>query len=96
CAAVAEVVVEQMISSTEEADGLALMIYPNPAANWVKVVLSAGAWQLELSDASGRTLRSKGCGTGDCLLDMRGLPGGMYVLTARNGNMVYVGKVVKR
>ncbi|MDO8367787.1 MAG: SprB repeat-containing protein, partial [Saprospiraceae bacterium] len=35
CAAVAEVVVEQMISSTEELAGLALMIYPNPALDWV-------------------------------------------------------------
>ncbi|MDO8368003.1 MAG: T9SS type A sorting domain-containing protein, partial [Saprospiraceae bacterium] len=80
-----------------------LMIYPNPALDWVKVVLpdqlsghSRGEWHLELSDASGRLLRSLGCGNGDCLLDMRGLPGGTYVLTARNGNMMYVGKVAKR
>ncbi|MDO8368349.1 MAG: T9SS type A sorting domain-containing protein [Saprospiraceae bacterium] len=99
CAAVAEVVVEQMISSTEEADGLALMIYPNPAVDWVKIVFSEvpEECQVELSDASGRVIRSESMASAIMTLDLRDLPGGSYVVTilGSHGKAWYVGKVVK-
>ncbi|MDO8368001.1 MAG: T9SS type A sorting domain-containing protein [Saprospiraceae bacterium] len=101
CAAVAEVVVEQMISSTEEAAGLALMIYPNPAADWVKIVFYEvpEACQVELSDASGRVLQRVSLSSAIMTLDLRGLPSGNYVATVREGTgpgtRIFVGKVVK-
>jgi len=102
---VVEVVVDLMVSSTEEAEGQALIMYPNPAVDWVRVVLpgnlsghggQVGVYKVELSDASGRVLRSA-ASSGSCMLDLVGLPGGNYVVTVRNGagKGIFVGKVTK-
>jgi len=90
-----------MVSST---DGphieVGILMYPNPATDWLRVLLPDGQksadWHLELSDAMGRVVRSEGCGTGDCVLDLSRLASGGYVLTARDGERVFVGKVVLR
>jgi hypothetical protein len=106
CTASVTVEVDLMVG-TKEAEGQALLIYPNPTADWVQVVLPArqglaggpenmGKAQLELSDASGRVLRSAEASAG--VFDLRGLPSGSYVLRVRDvvGKVVFVGKVVKR
>ncbi|MFN0033807.1 MAG: T9SS type A sorting domain-containing protein, partial [Saprospiraceae bacterium] len=86
-------------------------MYPNPAADWLKIVLPAhlsgqggqgnleGKWLAELADASGRVLLSELLpgGAGDCTLDLSGVPGGAYLMTLRDeGGKVFVGSVVKR
>ncbi len=66
CTATTEVVVQYMVG-TGEAEGSAFLLYPNPAADWLRVVLlarhgltggtgSAGEWSVELADASGRVV----------------------------------------
>ena len=98
CEAVEEVVVEQMVG-TGEAKGPAFLMYPNPAVDWIKIVLPAGlsGYLVELADASGHLLRSQVCGNGDCVLDLRGLPGGAYFLTVKiNGQAVFSSQVIKR
>jgi len=86
-----------------------LLIYPNPAADWLKVVLPQlpqsgstsghGDWSIALTDASGRKVLNATLtrGTDSAQLDLRGLPGGSYVVTVRDesGNGVFVGRVVK-
>ncbi|MBK6995402.1 MAG: hypothetical protein IPH31_10915 [Lewinellaceae bacterium] len=59
CAVVVQAVVDLMVG-TEEAEGQAFLVYPNPAVDWVKVVLpeQAEACRIELTDAAGRVLRS--------------------------------------
>lgn len=99
CSVSTEVVVQQMVSSTDGTDvEMGILMYPNPATDWLRVLLPEGPksadWRLELSDALGRVVRSEGCGTGDCVLDLSGLASGGYVLTARDGERVFVGKVV--
>ena len=111
CEAVVEVVVDLMVG-TDEAEGVAVLMYPNPAVDWVEVVLSKsnGACLVELSDVSGRVLRtvilpafalaSQGSTGGEAKagkLDFSGLPSGNYVVTVRNeaGKGMFVGKVVK-
>jgi predicted outer membrane repeat protein len=100
CSVSTEVVVELMVSSTAATLEAGVIIYPNPAVDWLRVLLpatqSSSSWHLELSDASGRVLRSQGCASGDCVLDLSGLASGAYVLTAWNGERVFVGKVVRR
>jgi hypothetical protein len=100
CSISAEVVVEQMVSSTASTLEGGVIIYPNPATDWLRVLLpaaqSSSSWHLELSDASGRVLRSQGCQAGDCVLDLSGLASGAYVLMARSGERVFKGKVVRR
>jgi len=90
--------VEQMVG-TGEAKGQAFLMYPNPAVDWIKIVLPAGlsGYLVELADASGHLLRSQVCGNGDCVLDLRGLPGGAYFLTVKiNGQAVFSSQVIKR
>ncbi|MFN0215379.1 MAG: choice-of-anchor Q domain-containing protein, partial [Saprospiraceae bacterium] len=84
CEVVKEVVVDLMVG-TGEAEGPALLMYPNPAVDWVRVVFSQPfpGGVLELSDESGRVLRSQGCGAGDSTMGLEGLSSGVYVLTAR-------------
>jgi len=99
CEVVVEVVVDLMVSSTEEEAGQVLLMYPNPAVDWVKVVVpdSLNNYLLELSDASGKVLHSQGCGNGDCVLDLRGLPSGAYVLMVKiKGQLVFTSQVVKK
>jgi predicted outer membrane repeat protein len=98
CSISTEVIVQLMVSSTYPTPEGGVIIYPNPATDWLRVLLpaaqSSSSWYLELSDASGRMVRSQGCEAGDCVLDLSGLAGGAYVLTARSGERVFVGKVV--
>jgi hypothetical protein len=100
CSISAEVVVEQMVSSTNSSPEAGVIIYPNPATDWLRVLLpatqSSNSWHLELSDASGRVVRSQGCQAGDCVLDLSGMASGAYVVTARSGERVFVGKVVRQ
>jgi hypothetical protein len=100
CSISTEVVVEQMISSTDHIPEGGVIIYPNPATDWLRVLLpatlSGASWHLELSDTSGRVVRSQGCETGDCVLDLSGLASGAFVLTARSVERVVVGKVIRR
>jgi len=101
CEFVVEVVVDLMVSSTEAIEGQAFVVYPNPAADWLKVVFSQPirGGMLELSDASGRVLRSiqLAAESVSCTMDLSGLPSGSYVATLRSsaGKERFVGKVLK-
>jgi len=108
CTATAEVLVELLVSTPPSPQGEGLGVGPNPATNWVQAILpesqsrqsgyggQAGAWQLVLSDASGRAVRSLDCAGSDCVLDLIGLASGPYVLVARSGARVFVGRVLKQ
>jgi hypothetical protein len=100
CEAVAEVVVDLMVG-TGEAAGVAVLMYPNPAADWVRITfseLSEGNW-VTLVDASGRVLRSQEMARGSeaVMLDLGGLPAGDYWVMIRNqaGQELYSGKILK-
>ena len=109
CSVVVEAVVQLMVSTGDPALS-ALLIYPNPAADWLKVLLPQlpqsgstsghGDWSIALTDAFGRNVLNATLtrGTDSAQLDLRGLPGGSYVVTVRDeaGNGVFVGRVVKR
>jgi hypothetical protein len=100
CEAVAEVVVDLMVG-TGEAAGKAVLMYPNPAADWVRITCSESTDgnRVTLSDASGRVLRSAVMARGSeaVMLDLRGLPAGDYWVMIRNraGQELYWGKVLK-
>jgi hypothetical protein len=100
CEAVAEVVVDLMVG-TGEAAGEAVLMYPNPAADWVRITCSESTDgnRVTLSDASGRVLRSQAMARGSeaVMLDLRGLPAGDYWVMIRNraGQELYWGKVLK-
>lgn len=103
CTALTEVVV-QLLVGTGEAQGQALLLYPNPAADWLTIVLPEGQGErlAELADATGRVvLRQALAGEAThSTLDLRGLPPGAYVLSVRtpdgSGQMLFRGQVVKQ
>jgi len=100
CEVVVHAVVDLMVG-TEEAEGQAFVVYPNPAVEWVKVLLpkSVEKCSVELSDMTGKVLRSSILATSSapCIIDLTGLPSGNYVVTVRNGRgkEMFVGKVTK-
>ncbi|MFN0176261.1 MAG: T9SS type A sorting domain-containing protein [Saprospiraceae bacterium] len=100
CQVVVQAVVDLMVG-TEEAEGQAFVVYPNPAVDWVKVLLpkSMEKCSVELSDMTGKVLRSSilAAASAPCTIDLIGLPSGNYVMTVRNGTgkEMFVGKVTK-
>jgi hypothetical protein len=98
CTLALEVVVDLMVG-TKDPTAQALLIYPNPATDWLRVVLPAqtGACTLELLDESGRVLRSlqlpNGAGMGQ--LDLQGLASGSYWVRVVEGELVVFGAFVK-
>jgi len=99
CAVVVQAVVDLMVG-TEEAEGQAFLVYPNPAVDWLRIVLpeQAEAYQVELVDAAGRIVRSVTLPTATvhCHLDLKGLPSGTYfVMVKRNGQLVFTSQVIK-
>ncbi|MCC7467236.1 MAG: T9SS type A sorting domain-containing protein, partial [Saprospiraceae bacterium] len=95
CTATAEVVVELMVGAGE-ANQQALLLYPNPAGEWVQLLLPAGKWQWVLMDAGGKQLRTGATEREQTLLDLSELASGAYVLRAWNGQQTWVGRVVKQ
>ena len=83
CTAVVEVLVDLLVG-TEAPDAQVVLMYPNPAADWVRVVLpeGRGAYSVTLSDASGRVLQTIAIPRGQAFahLDLKDLPIGAYWL----------------
>jgi hypothetical protein len=98
CTLALEVVVDLMVG-TADPSARALLLYPNPATDWVRVVLpeGTGACTVELLDASGRILQSlllpHAADKGQ--LDLQGLPGGSYWVRVLDGGMAVFGAVLK-
>ena len=93
----------QLIVGTDELQNQAVLIYPNPTADWVTVVLpeSAGERSVELIDASGQVvLQAAGNKVRtSATLHLGELPPGAYLLLVRsasNGSLVFTGKVTKQ
>ncbi len=101
CETVNEVTVELMVGAGE-VEGQALLLYPNPAVDWVEVVLPdvGNGRRLELLDASGRVIRQVELRVSGAnyRLDLQGLPGGKYVLRVldKDGTLMFIGKVAKQ
>jgi hypothetical protein len=81
--------------SAGEANNQALMLYPNPATNWVQLLLPPGNWYWELNDTEGRILRRGACNTERALIDLQELPVGTFLLKAWNEQQTWVGRVLK-
>jgi hypothetical protein len=72
---------------------LPLSIWPNPAIQQVTVRLEESA-EVTLLDALGRRVRSLQ-GAGEVVLDLGGLPAGIYQVNARSGQQWYQERLVK-
>ena len=82
---------------TEETAASALRIYPNPAANSLKIEISGSAEieSVSLYDISGRLVKAQQSGFGS--IDISGLATGMYVMkVALNDGKVFEEKIVKK
>ena len=102
CEVVVEVVVDLMVTATEEIGAKAFVIYPNPAADWLKVAFPqpVRGGRLELSDASGRVLSSIQL-TAELVsytMDLSGLPSGSYFVTVldERGKERFAAKMLKQ
>ena len=83
-------------TATRPSARLAVQLYPNPAAQELRVVLPAtlAEARLEISDARGRTVLRALVRNGQAV-DVRGLAQGLYLSRLAAGGAVGVGKFVK-
>jgi hypothetical protein len=101
CTATVKVTVDLMVG-TEEAEGQAYALYPNPAADWVRVILPAAGnrpgGRLVLHDAAGREVRSQATDGGAVQqMSLWSLPAGHYRLSVMDGaRVLWVGSLLRR
>ncbi|MFN0216350.1 MAG: T9SS type A sorting domain-containing protein [Saprospiraceae bacterium] len=90
------------VSGTSQADGLGnLLIYPNPATDWVHILLPELERDilLEVADASGKTIITQYLSTHDKVfnLNLKEFASGVYTLIIKqNGQATHIGRIVKR
>jgi beta-glucanase (GH16 family) len=83
------------VLSNARAAAALLQIHPNPVTDVLSVETAGPAATLTLSDVQGRVLRQQAANPGATTLDLRDLPGGLYLLTVRSEAGIVVRKVVK-
>ncbi|MCB0545317.1 MAG: T9SS type A sorting domain-containing protein, partial [Saprospiraceae bacterium] len=74
---------------------LHLQTFPNPATAEVRFAL-VGDGEVLIFNSSGKTVLSQHMSAGNSVLNIANLPAGLYLLTARQGKDLYVGKVAKQ
>ena len=98
CTTTATAEVKFMVGTGELSD-LQVQVWPNPMHSWLEIHannLPSGDWRFILRDALGREVRSEIIAGGRALLDIGGIPGGIYDWSLTNGlEVVQSGKVVK-
>jgi hypothetical protein len=99
CTAEYKVTVEWMVSTgSPGAEANALLLYPNPATDWMVVVLPPAehSWRLELSNAAGSLVWSDQTNTTEHRIDLENLASGVYTLAVRasDGKLRYVKEMV--
>jgi hypothetical protein len=84
-----------IVSSVPEAprSTLALKVAPNPTTSTIQIQLEGDAF-VQIFDATGQLRHSVNFQSGQ-LIDLAGLPAGVYYLMAKNKSHVYSSKVVK-
>jgi len=70
-----------------------LLIYPNPAREQVRVSLGTPIHWLEVFDMLGRPLFRQEGDTGSVLLDVGGVPQGIYLLRVYDGQRLHHGRI---
>jgi hypothetical protein len=90
-----------LLQTRAAADANPLAVYPNPVSAQATVrftAAQAGEVRLRLTDAAGRTLRSRQhtvkAGAQELAFDVRGLPQGLYLLQMQQGAQSQTQKVV--
>ena len=88
CSVTTEVTVQLMLG-TEEAEGRAFLIYPNPSADWIIVSQPPGKGKsrLEICDQGGNFVIKKDIpeGSRDFRVDLSDFPAGVYFITLSAG-----------
>ncbi|KAA9338990.1 T9SS type A sorting domain-containing protein [Adhaeribacter soli] len=81
----------------QDAPQLELSLYPNPAKNYLIITFNktAGFQEITLSDIQGRAIRKvKTLNKNQIELDLKGLPAGVYVISASSGTAIAHRKVI--
>ena len=75
-----------------------MTVYPHPATDHVTVRIerAIGKGSLNVMDLNGRVLRQVPIAGGETLVDVAGLPAGMYLVRVQNGKQTGISKLVLR
>lgn len=92
----AEVLVDPCTGLNEFDHHSTLSVYPNPAQGILNIQMSVrGSKTIELSDVTGRIIRSISVDSNQCKLDVKELPQGIYYLKISSKNSTETRKVIK-
>ncbi|MBS1566973.1 MAG: T9SS type A sorting domain-containing protein, partial [Bacteroidetes bacterium] len=72
-----------------------MQVYPNPARQYVSVKGIAGGGMLEVLTADGRLLKQVATTGSSTTLDLGGLPGGIYIIVYRKGDVLQQQRIMK-
>lgn len=72
-----------------------LLVYPNPANDFVTITYTEPMESVELFNADGRMILSKTSDSEELRLSLRDLPAGFYMLTVHAGHQSFTRKLVK-
>jgi predicted outer membrane repeat protein len=96
CETVVEIVV-QLVVGTDDPQQKAFLIYPNPAADWVSVLLPESLREgvIEVLDASGRKMLSVLIAGNPTPLNLQSIPSAQYFIRVQDkaGRTVFMGKL---
>jgi len=84
--------------AVQDANFLAVSVYPNPACNTFSVRLSdsISSFSVEVYDAVGRKVRHQDNLNAEAMMDITLLPSGMYFVKVQNGEKTAVKKLIKK
>ena len=93
--------INAIVPTVTPAAGFDFKMSPNPTSNLVRLDFGTGFTSdatIQLLDATGRQMRSVNInsGTPTLLLDVHGLPAGIYAVTVRQGQGVATRKLIVR
>lgn len=75
-----------------------LLVYPNPAGNWITITGIEGTAETAIVDLKGRTVREakKTNQDPETTLDLQGLPSGIYYVRIATKDGISVGRIIKK
>jgi polyhydroxybutyrate depolymerase len=85
---------ETYTSTTRQLSDKEVTIYPNPAAEWVKID-AENMGKLVLYSASGQKIIEKEIENTETLLNVANLPSGLYFISLHDGNTIVTKKLIK-
>ena len=83
-------------SIADQTSNIAVLVYPNPASSAVTLTCDYQILQVEIIDATGKTMLQIQPNALQQTIDVQNIPAGLYLIKGRTGNGSFVKKLIKK